>query len=391
MFRLMLLPAATAAATALSLSVVPAATACPVCGCLAATTADAQKQADGKAAAGHVAAHAHDHSHDHPHAHSHDAPAEAAASGEPSRDAADEPPSAEATAPEADRRAILAMAGEFDVTFQFEETVAIQPDYELAEPYRSTASEMVEVIEDRGDFISLQHVLVVHDPDEPDAPPHVVKHWRQDWTYQDTDLLTFRGDRTWQHVRLSTQEVQGTWSQAVYQVDDSPRYEAIGTWDHRGERSAWESAETWRPLPRREFSKRSDYQVLVARNRHTLTPRGWVHEQDNRKLVLDDTGQPQHIIAHETGLNLYHRTGPEDTAAGRDYWQQTADYWHDVREIWSQTYEDHEVIALKSKVDDQRLHAALFALADRARTDGHSPQLRDEARQTVRSFLRETP
>ena len=379
----MLRSASLSAVTLLSLGTAASAVACPECGCAPqpASAEGAEKVADtpsfltaAAAAAETPPPHA-DHAH-HPPAGSAPHAADGASVGR---------------APEADRRAIRAMAGEFEVTFQFEETVALRPGYELAEPYRSTASEHVEGIEDRGDFISLQHVLVVHDPDEPDAEPHVVKHWRQDWTYQDTDLLTFRGDRTWQHVRLTPEDVEGTWSQAVYQVDDSPRYEAVGTWNHDGDRSAWESAETWRPLPRREYTKRHDYQVLVARNRHTLTPQGWVHEQDNRKLVLDDAGRPRHVIAHETGLNLYRRADPADTAAGRAYWQQTADYWKDVREIWNQTYHDHEVIALESKVNDQRLHAALFALADRARTDGHSPQLRDEAQHTVRSFLRDTP
>ena len=46
-------------------------------------------------------------------------------------------------APAADRAAILAMAGEFRVTFQFQETVAVAPGYELHEPYRSGATEFV--------------------------------------------------------------------------------------------------------------------------------------------------------------------------------------------------------------------------------------------------------
>ena len=44
--------------------------------------------------------------------------------------------------------AILGMAGEYDVTFDFKETVAIRPGYELAKPYHSAASELVLVIKD---------------------------------------------------------------------------------------------------------------------------------------------------------------------------------------------------------------------------------------------------
>ncbi|CAN0592160.1 unnamed protein product, partial [Laminaria digitata] len=134
-------------------------------------------------------------------------------------------------APEADRQAILKMAGEYQVTFQFQETVAVQPGYELREPYQSQATEFIEVLEDRGDFISLQHVLVLQGED---AEPRVVKHWRQDWQYEDTDLLAFQGNRTWNHVAIAPEHARGTWSQAVYQVDDSPRYESFGKWSHTG-------------------------------------------------------------------------------------------------------------------------------------------------------------
>ena len=288
-------------------------------------------------------------------------------------------------APEADRQAILKMAGEYKVTFQFQETVAVQPGYELRDPYHSEATEFVDVIEDRGDFISLQHVLVLEG--EGDEEPRVVKHWRQDWQYEDTDLLAFRGDRTWAHVTLEAEEAEGTWSQAVYQVDDSPRYESYGKWVHTGDRSAWESEETWRPLPRREFSKRSDYQVLVARNRHTITPAGWVHEQDNRKVILDADGQPQTVLAHESGLNVYDKTDEVDFTAGRVYWDQTSAYWQDVRDIWTQTFDAHATVALRSKVDGEKLHAALFGLANDVRTTGHTDETRLAARQTVQAFL----
>jgi hypothetical protein len=336
--------------------------ACPGCGC-------EKKPA---AATSNAAAHGHDHGHPHPHPH---------ASADPAHQA-----------PARDRAAILAMAGEFEVTFQFQETVAVEPGYELKEPYRSAATEFVEVIEDTGDFISLQHVLVLHPSSEEgevdeDAAPRVVKHWRQDWTYQDTDLLKFRGNRTWEHVELDASDVAGTWSQAVYQVDDSPRYEAIGTWTHVGDRSAWESRETWRPLPRREFSKRSDYQVLVARNRHTITPAGWVHEQDNHKLILDAQGQPQAVLAHESGLNVYDRTDDIDFTAGRVYWDQTAAYWQDVRDIWADAFAAHETIRLKKEVDGEKLHAALFALAKEVQSQGHTDQVRAAADRTVESFM----
>jgi len=151
---------------------------------------------------------------------------------------------------ERDRQAILAMAGEFRVDFKFQETVAVEPGYELKDPYHSTATEFVEVIEDAGDFISLQHVLVLHPADG--GEPRVVKHWRQDWRYEDTKLNEFRGHRTWELVELAPAQVKGKWTQAVYQVDDSPRYAGLAAWEHAPNAATWEPPVSWRPLPRRD-------------------------------------------------------------------------------------------------------------------------------------------
>jgi hypothetical protein len=282
---------------------------------------------------------------------------------------------------EQDRKAILAMAGEYRVTFQFQETVATEPGYELRQPYHAQATEFVQVIEDRGGFISLQHILMLapgedDGTDSPESPnsksdhPRVIKHWRQDWTYQDAHVLNYRGNRTWENVTLPSEQVEGTWSQAVFQVDDSPRYESIGKWIHEGNRSAWESGETWRPLPRREITKRRDYGVLVARNRHTLTPAGWVHEQDNRKLVIDEQGNPIKVLAHESGLNVYDRADNVDFAAGKAYWKDTAAYWQDIRAIWADLLDDAPRVTVLARKNDALLHNRLFDLADRVRQTG---------------------
>ncbi|MEM9752447.1 MAG: DUF6607 family protein [Planctomycetota bacterium] len=284
-----------------------------------------------------------------------------------------------ASAFEQDRAAILAMAGDYRVKFQFQETVAIQADYDLKDPYHAEATEFVEVVEDTGDRIVLQHVLVLA-PKAGETEPRVVKHWRQDWRYEDTKVTLFRGHRVFEHLTLPAESVAGTWSQAVYQVDDSPRYEAIGTWTHIGERSTWQSEETWRPLPRREYTKRSDYQVLAARNRHTITPAGWVHEQDNAKLVLDEQGEPVRVIAHESGLNVYDRVDDVDFSAGRDYWLDTAEYWSDIRQLWLDVTEQPGRHHVAVKVNDSPVYAQLFAVAQRVREDGgYGPEHRDEA------------
>lgn len=227
---------------------------------------------------------------------------------------------------EQDRQAILAMQGEYAVTFDFREIVAIAPGYELAEPKHTPAREVVIVVEDSGDFIMLQHLLLVG----PDEHPLIVKHWRQDWRYQPSRILAFQGHDDWTMEDVSAADQNGAWSQTVYQVDDSPRYAAVAQWRHDDDASTWEPPVSWRPLPRRDDTTRDDYDAIAAVNRHTVTEWGWIHEQDNSKIALRD-GEERELV-REIGVNTYTRTDLARDDAAHSYWEATADYWALVRE-----------------------------------------------------------
>lgn len=295
---------------------------------------------------------------------------------------------------EQDRRAILAMVGTYRTTFDFVETVPLKKGYKLDRPYQSWATEIVEVIEDTGEFISLQHILVMCliDEDGNMQGPFVSKHWRQDWQYEDSSRLVYRGNNTWEAVSLPEDESRGKWTQAVYQVDDSPRYESVGEWMHEGNYSGWTSTETWRPLPRREFSVRDDYNVLVGVNRHIVTPSGWVHEQDNVKLIVDENGEPSAqdpYIAREVGLNRYERiTGPEYTP-GEEYWEETGEFWSDVRDAWAQVFIENDTIKLKSKFEGKKLYQYLFEYVGTIQESGayDSSAGSEFAVETINSFI----
>lgn len=224
-----------------------------------------------------------------------------------------------------DRDAILSMQGEYAVTFDFRETVAIAPGYELAEPKHTPAREVVIVVEDTGDFIMLQHLLLVG----PDDQPFIVKHWRQDWRYQPARLLAFQGHDYWTMQTVSNADRAGAWSQTVYQVDDSPRYAAVAQWEHEEGVSTWEPPVSWRPLPRRDDTTRDDYDAIAAVNRHTVTASGWIHEQDNSKIALRDGAERE--LVREIGVNTYTRTDLTGDHVAHTYWDATADYWARVR------------------------------------------------------------
>ncbi len=102
---------------------------------------------------------------------------------------------------ERDRRAILAMAGTYRVTFDFLEIIPFATD-KPARPYQSWGTEKVYVDEDRGDFISLVHILEMHfkTPDGKATESMVTKHWRQDWRYEPREIVEYRGRERWEQL-----------------------------------------------------------------------------------------------------------------------------------------------------------------------------------------------
>ena len=112
-----------------------------------------------------------------------------------------------------------------------------------------------------------------------------------------------KGHGLWRRHHLPLERIKGEWTQKVYGVDDGPRYEGSGPWEHHHNVSQWTSRPTNRPLPRRDYLIRNDYDVLVARNQHVLTPDGWVHEQNNDKLSLSQDSSRHTILVREIGRN----------------------------------------------------------------------------------------
>lgn len=296
-----------------------------------------------------------------------------------------------ATTFERDRAAILALAGDYRVSFHFLETLGFAPDHEPRQPYHSWATEHVRVIEDSGRFISLQHTLVMFFKKEDGtvSDPQLVKHWRQDWTYEPAELHEFRGTRTWARRRLASAEATGTWTQSVWQVDDSPRYAALGRWTHDGNRSLWTGANSWRPLPRREHTVRKDYDVMEGSHRIVLTPTGWFHEQLNWKRIAGDSAPKAAYVGEEWGLDRYDRISAPALVAADEYWTRTASYWAAVRRAWQEVYARHDRFTLRAEVDSRKLFEEHFAYAEKLE-DGATYDPADgerHARETIKKFL----
>ena len=254
-----------------------------------------------------------------------------------------------------DRQAILDMCGCYEITFNFAETFSPNPDYQFKENYRSKGLEWIFPIKDEDGHISLQHLLIVGDS-------MIIKHWRQDWIYENTDFHHFQTNRSWQHETLASSEVENQWTQKVYQVDDGPRYEGSAEWVHLKDRRFWENT-TYAPLPRREFTQRDDYNIMKRRNRHEITDFGHVHEQDNQKILRTELSEE--LVAEEKGYSPYRQVEDDRCSLAVEWWNNHEPYWRDVVKVWEENvYGQNQNFRMKGKVDGKIMYQALFALQD---------------------------
>lgn len=251
-----------------------------------------------------------------------------------------------------DINAILSMCGCFNISFDFAETFAPDTAYEFHKNYHASATEWAFPIVQDDDKIVIQHLLIANDT-------MIIKHWRQDWLYENTDLYVYDVRNSWDYKSLNKADVKGQWTQKVYQVDDSPRYEGSGSWVHVDGKHFWESTAD-APLPRREKTKRSDYNVTVRGNRHEITDTGWIHEQDNIKVKRSKGTDTE--IAREKGWNVYKKVADSECQAAKDWWGTNQAYWADVRAVWDEVFASQKTLKLKMRVKDDILMMRLFKL-----------------------------
>jgi uncharacterized protein DUF6607 len=256
-------------------------------------------------------------------------------------------------APQQDKDAIRSMAGIYKVTFDFAETFAADTAYKFHKRKHEWGIEYVFLVEDTDTKISLQHLLIVSDS-------IIVKHWRQDWVYENTELYGYYKDNQWIKTVLKPEQVKGQWTQKVYQVDDSPRYEASGTWVHVDGKHFWEGSSD-APLPRREFTTRSDYNVMRRHSRMEITSEGWSLVQDNEKIVREN-GMDK-VLCWEKGVEAFTKGG-YDAQPAISWWNKNKAYWADVRTVWNEVYTEQTELKITKKVDNKVLYEQLFKIGD---------------------------
>ena len=261
------------------------------------------------------------------------------------------------TKKEKDQNAIKDMCGCYEIKFKYAETFSPDIAYEKAYDYRAHALEWAELVTDKDNKIAIQHLLVINDT-------MVIKHWRQDWEFENRSLFTYKAKNTWEVNKLSEEAVKGQWAQKVYQVDDSPRYSGSATWVHVDGKRFWEN-KTDAPLPRREYSKRDDYNILVRGNRVKLTDYGWLHEQDNDKIIRT-TGEADELLVQEKGYNTYNKVPDETCKVAKAWWKENNKVWKKINNEWDKVFAKNTEVKLKDKVDGKKLYEYLFALENNA-------------------------
>lgn len=280
-----------------------------------------------------------------------------------------------------DITSIKSMCGCYEVKFNFAETFSPKTDYEFHKNYSAGALEYVFPIEETKNKIVLQHLLVINDE-------MIIKHWRQDWLYENTALYTFYKDDTWNYKKLESGEVKGQWTQKVFQVDDSPRYEGTASWVHKDGRHYWEAVAD-APLPRREFSKRKDYNVMKRRNRQEITANGWLHEQDNDKILRDGADE---LIAQEKGMNQYIKVTESKCQLANDWWAKNNLYWTDVRAVWDELFAKNETVKINMKVAGTKLYQRLFELGDQLNGDQYdAASSKNQIKSIIEKHLQDNP
>lgn len=277
------------------------------------------------------------------------------------------------------REIVDKLCGCFKVEFQYAETFSHQPGYKFHErEFIDGGVELSLPIEVSDKKVVIQHLLVINDT-------VIVKHWREEWVYESTEIWKYKGDRLWVKESVSPADAKGKWTQTVWEVSDEPRYQGYSPFVNLDSKIIWQST-TDAPLPRREYSAREDYNVLKRTNRLVIGENGYVHEQDNLKIVRQNGTDK--VLVEERGLNTYTRVPEKQCNPALKYWDANKSFWSIVRKVWNDYLVTHDKIQLKFKVDEKLLHEYIYKLSFAyAKKNMTATEMENLIKQEISKFL----
>ena len=68
---------------------------------------------------------------------------------------------------------------------------------------------------------------------------------------------------------------------------------------------------------------------MIRGNRHEISKSGWVHDQDNKKIIKKNNEKI--ILAEEKGYSPYKRVDPKRCKVAKEWWFDNIDKWTSVR------------------------------------------------------------
>jgi hypothetical protein len=139
-------------------------------------------------------------------------------------------------------------------------------------------------------------------------------------------------------------------------------------------------------LPRREYTKRDDYQLINGENRHTITPQGWAHEQDNTKVIRTQNGKDE-VLVREFGFNEYRRIDGYDFKPASDYWKSTSGFWADIRARWERALAKDGSVTLSLRTGDEDFNKAMLETADAYAKDPRPDQYRTRVDELFHKYV----
>jgi hypothetical protein len=253
-----------------------------------------------------------------------------------------------------ERKNIEKLCGCYEVQFKYAETFSPDTSYKFHDRDEINGGlELILPVEVSDKKMVLQHLLVITDS-------MIIKHWREDWTYENPVIWKYKGDKLWVKEQLKPDQVKGKWTQSVWEVSDAPRYQGASEWINTDGKTFWQNTSD-APLPRREYSIRNDYNILRRANRIILNNDGWVHEQDNQKIIRNKGTDK--LLVEEKGINSYKKVDDSKCAAAKAYWERNKLYWTKVRVAWEHYLAAHSFVELKDTIDGKPLHQYLNDLA----------------------------
>lgn len=276
------------------------------------------------------------------------------------------------------KKYIEQLCGCYDVTFTYAETFAPDSNYKFHERETAHARELIIPIESTDKKLVLQHMLVV-------SENYIIKHWREDWVYEAPELLNYTGNNTWVKEKQDKDAVAGKWTQTIWQVDDMPRYQGYSSWINNNGKTYWENT-AYAPLPRREYTTRSDYNLMRRTNRIIPISDGWIHDQDNDKIIRTTEGDS--LLVQEKGFNIYKKIDDSKCAKALATWQESKEFWKVVRKEWEHYIDKQTTLKVKETVNDEKLYEHLYVTeAEWKEKKMSDKQLAKEVRNILELFI----